>query len=158
MCPMTLVKTYHALAVRRLPALTKLDGNVVTALDRHHANTRGASISPAVLRAACKFRSLPAATGTATGTTDQGARNSPSAGNHKDAANDHASCAVSMSSCRSHSLLPDAQSEQSAQHAMSKNSDSTPVEREEQLLSQAVEVVLQVSCNSTTLHEPPPPL
>lgn len=66
MCPMTSVKTYHALAVRRLPSLTQLDGKTVTARDRHHANTRGASISPSVLRAACKFRpsiltSMPAA-------------------------------------------------------------------------------------------------
>lgn len=52
---MTSVKTYHALAVRRLPALTQLDGHTITARDRHHANTRGASISPSVLRAACKF-------------------------------------------------------------------------------------------------------
>jgi hypothetical protein len=56
MCPMTSVKTYHALAVRRLPALTQLDGTAISARDRHHANTRGASIAPAVLRAACKFR------------------------------------------------------------------------------------------------------
>lgn len=58
MCPMTYVKTYHALAVRRLPALTQLDGVAITARDRHHANTRGASISPSVLRTACKFRPL----------------------------------------------------------------------------------------------------
>lgn len=55
MCPVTAAKTYQALAIRRLPALVSLDGSPVSHRDRHVANTNGASLPTAVLRAACTF-------------------------------------------------------------------------------------------------------
>lgn len=55
MCPVTAAKTYQALAIRRLPALSSLDGCPVSHRDRHIANTNGASLSVATLHEACTF-------------------------------------------------------------------------------------------------------
>eukprot|EP00892_Ulva_mutabilis_P012060 jgi/Ulvmu1/9226/UM005_0326.1 len=61
MCPVTAVKTYQALAIRRLPALISLDGCSVSHRDRHVANTNGASLPVSTLQAACTFPDIMAA-------------------------------------------------------------------------------------------------
>lgn len=56
MNPMTRAKTYQALATRRLPHLTLLDGCAVSPQDRHRANTTGASITTDLIFQNCTFQ------------------------------------------------------------------------------------------------------
>ena len=155
MCPMTSAKTYHALAVRRLPSLTQLDGETITTRNRHLANTRGASISPSVLRAACKFRpskltSIPAAAAAASG-----AQNGVIPYDSMESAASPGTASRSVTALAALNPIPVARTQPFMEaHASTtltlRHNDSMAGGHGEPSLSDAVEVVLQVCFAKST--------
>jgi hypothetical protein len=149
MCPMTSAKTYHALAVRRLPYLKQLDGNVITAQDRHLANTRGASISPSVLRAACKFQPFKHAVVPTDAATDAATAAGKAATGSAGCQHNSKTHPTGSTACTAAKQVP-ALSKQTRLEANDRTNsrphhcDSISRQHGEPPLSAAVEVVLQV--------------